>query len=251
MARHSVWVRFSPVPALLALAAVAACHPMPNETGARFAQDGLTLAMSGGEGGAANACFLCHGLDGQGDGVSVPRLAGLDAGYLQKQMEDYATNLRHDPVMTPIAGWLSQDDRRAVAAYYSGLAPPEHDLPPLPRPAVYLTGAPERGVEACAVCHGRDGEGVGPGNPALAGQPAAYTIEQIRRWQAGERRNDARRVMAEAVAGLTDDEIRAIAAWLETSPTLPAPASDAASASAAADAAARPESSHGARRPGR
>ncbi len=251
MPRHSVLVRTPALLVTLAAAVAAACHPMPNETGARFAEDGLTLAMSGGEGGATNACFVCHGLAGHGDGVSVPRLAGLDAGYLQKQMEDYATNVRHDPVMGPIAGWLSHDDRRAVAAYYAGLPPPQSADAFAPPPAIYLTGAPERGVEACAVCHGRNGEGVGPANPALTGQPAAYTIEQIRRWRRGERRNDPRRVMADAVAGLTDDEARAIAAWLETSPALPAPASDAASASAAATAAARPEASHGARRPGR
>ncbi len=228
----------------LATVVLTACHPIANETGARFTADGETIAMSGGEGGPANACFACHGLEGEGDGVSVPRLAGLDAGYLQKQMEDYATNVRHHEAMGPIAGWLNHEDRRAVAAYYAAMT------------AKYwfeqLAGLPcDIDVEACVACHGPAGQGVGPGNPALSGQPAAYTIEQIRRWQRRERRNDPRGVMTEAVAGLTVSETRAIALWLETSPTLPAPASDAASASAAAATAARPAASRGARRPDR
>lgn len=88
--------------------------PPSNETGAAFTRTGQVIAMGGGEGGAANACFSCHGLDGAGDGVSTPRLAGLDAGYLQKQMEDYANDVRQDAVMTQVARWLDDGDRRAV-----------------------------------------------------------------------------------------------------------------------------------------
>ena len=241
-----------PLLAALAFAtAAAACSPATNRTGEAFTADGEIIAMGGGEGGPANACFSCHGLDGAGDGVSVPRLAGLDAGYLQKQLSDYAQDLRADPVMTPIARWLDDADQRAVAAWYAALPPPPAARAARPPPAIYLDGAPERGVAACASCHGGDGQGVGPGNPAISGQPAAYTLDQLRRWKTAERRNDPRGVMAGAVAGLTEAEMRAIAAWLETAPTAPPPASDAASASAAAAVAARPGASRGTRRPDR
>jgi len=245
-------VRLFPVVLILS-AAAAACTPATNDTGEAFTASGEIIAMSGGEGGAANACFSCHGLDGMGDGVSVPRLAGLDVGYLQKQLEDYANETRADAVMGPIAKWLDDGDRRAVAAWYAALPPPPTDEagPVAPAPAIYRNGATDRGVIACASCHGETGLGIGRGNPALAGQPAAYTLEQLRRWKTAERRNDPRGVMADAVAGLSDAEMRTIAAWLETLPTAPPPASDAASASAAAAAAARPEASRGTRRPGR
>ena len=227
----------------------AACSGADDRSTAAFTADGRVIAMGGGEGGAPNACFSCHGLDGLGDGVSVPRLAGLDAGYLQKQLEDYANRLRDDPAMYEAARWLDHDDRRAVAAWYAALPTPSGDA--APPPPVWLRGRPEGGVAACAVCHGAQGQGVGPGNPAVAGQPAAYTLDQLRRWQTGKRRNDPRSVMSDAVAGLTETEMRAIAAWLETAPIAPPPASDAASASASAAAAARPEASRGVRRPGR
>ncbi len=228
----------------------AACSGADSQSTAAFTADGQVIAMSGGEGGASNACFSCHGLDGMGDGVSVPRLAGLDAGYLQKQLEDYANRLRDDPAMYEAARWLDDDDRRAVAAWYAALPPPSRGVA-APPPAVWLRGGPDAGVPACAVCHGDQGQGVGPGNPAVAGQPAAYTLDQLRRWKTGGRRNDPRSVMSDAVAGLTETEMRAIAVWLETAPIAPPPASDAASASASAAAAARPEASRGVRRPGR
>ncbi len=233
--------------------ATAACTPSTNETGAAFTRDGQVIAMSGGEGGPGNACFSCHGLNGEGDGVSVPRLAGLDAGYLQKQMEDYANDVRQDAVMTQVARWLDDDDRRAVSAWYASLPPPAARAGVVAgaAPAVYLAGAPGRGIQACASCHGVNGEGLGAANPAIAGQPAAYTIDQLQRWQKAERRNDPRGVMAQAVAGLTAPEIAAIAVWLERQSTSPPPDSDAASVSDAASAAAGSAASRGIRHPDR
>lgn len=241
-------------PILIGLAlAFGGCSLPSNETGEALTRTGETVAMSGGDGGARNACFTCHGLDGAGDGISIPRLTGLDAGYLQKQMEDYASDVRHDDAMTRISLRLDQRQRRAVAAYYSDMPVPVPDSgasAPLP-PAIWLRGSPSRGVAACAICHGPTGLGVGPGNPAVAGQPAAYVVEQIGRWKTGKRRNDPRGVMAQAVAGLTDAETAAIGRWLERQSASPAPGSDAASVSAAATAAARPAPLHEAHRPGR
>ena len=59
----------------------------------RFGRSGELIAMSGGEGGARYACVTCHGARGEGNGFDAPRLAGLPAGYLQKQMEDYRGRL--------------------------------------------------------------------------------------------------------------------------------------------------------------
>ena len=219
--------------------------------GAAFTETGQIIAMGGGEGGQANACFSCHGLEGEGDGVSVPRLAGLDAGYLQKQMEDYAKDVRQDVVMKVVARWLDDGDRRAVAQFYADMPARPSRGPAGPPPALYLTGDASRGVASCASCHGADGLGVGFGNPAIAGQPAAYTVDQLHRWQERKRRNDPRGVMTDAVKNLTAAEIAQIAVWLEHAPAAPPPDTDVASASAAASAAARPEASRGVRRPDR
>src|SRR5215217_5541725 len=171
----------------LSLFALAACHPIANDTEAALTASGELVALSGGGAGARNACFSCHGLDGLGDGDSVPRLAGMEVGYLQKQMEDYARALRHDAVMSPIARRLSEGDRRAVVAWYAAMPAPAGAAGAAgigtPAPILFAQGDPARGVVACAACHGDEGQGAGPGNPALAGQPAAYTLEQLTRWK--------------------------------------------------------------------
>jgi len=239
------------LPTFLALGLLAGCHPATNQTEAALTATGELVALSGGGAGAANACFSCHGLQGQGDGDAVPRLAGLDVGYLQKQMQDYASELRPDPVMSTLSRRLTDDERLAVVRWYAAMPPPPGAPVATPAPALYLRGDPARGVVACASCHGAEGQGAGPGGPALAGQPAAYTVEQLERWKQTKRRNDPRGVMTAAVAPLTLGEMQRIAAWLETrSPSRP-PDSGAATASVAATAAAEPAASRGIRHPDR
>ncbi len=228
---------------ILVAAGLTGCHPVADATGAAFGATGELVALSGGGAGAANACFTCHGLAGQGDGASVPRLAGLDSGYLQKQMEDYASGLRADEVMGGIAGRLTHDERRAVAAWYAGR--------PVPVVVAGPMKAPPAAYAACVDCHGAAGEGGGAANPALAGQPAAYPLEQLRRWKTVERRNDPRGVMTAAAAPLSEREMMAIAAWLETRPASPPPGNAAASASAAGSAGAGSAAFRAGRRPDR
>lgn len=230
---------------------LAACDTTPGETDRAFQASGEIIAMSGGAGGAGNACFTCHGLKGEGDGVSSPRLAGLDQGYLQKQMEDYASGLRPDDVMTRVARGLDSDARRIVAAWYAGLPAPPAGASAAPSPSIWLTGDTARGITACAACHGTQGQGAGAGQPIVTGQPAAYTLEQIDRWKSGQRRNDPRGVMAAAVQHLTEQEAQAIAHWLSTQSPSSARAEASLARAASVAAAARPAASRETRRPAR
>ncbi len=224
---------------LTATMLLAGCGVADPRAGAAFSATGQLIALSGGDGGAANACFTCHGAQGQGDGGATPRLAGHSAGYLEKQLADYATELRPDAVMAPIAKRLNDTDRRAVSAYYAALTVPAAVQPALPAPARYAAD--------CAACHGGDGEGIGPANPALAGQPARYILEQLRRFSHAERRNDPRGVMSASAAALSPAESAAIATWLQTRSAARPPRDDAASLSAAAAAARQWAASHAAR----
>lgn len=218
---------------------LAGCAVADDQTGAAFKETGQLIALSGGDGGASNACFTCHGIEGEGDGAFAPRLAGLSVGYLDKQLNDYASQLRPDKVMAPIAKRLTDADRAAVSAYYAALAAPTAVEPALAAPAAYM--------DNCAACHGDNGEGVGPANPALAGQSAAYLREQLWRFRRTERRNDPRGVMLASAAELSPAEVEATATWLSTRSSAQAPRSDAASLSAAAAAAQRWAASHAAR----
>lgn len=196
--------------ALVCLFALAACGgPVAPPDPA----SGRLIAYGGGPGGADDACFTCHGFDGEGEG-RTPSLAGLDAAYIAKQLADYAQQSRPDDVMTPIARRMSDGDRRAVALYYASLPAPTPRAPERLL-ALYHEGDRERAIGRCVNCHGADGAGEGAANPAIGGQPAAYTAEQLRRWRRSVRRNDARDVMGSAVRGMTDDEIEEMAVYIQ------------------------------------
>jgi cytochrome c553 len=53
---------------------------------------------------AAASCIACHGAQGEGQAApGYPRLAGLPADYLQRQLQAYAGGMRANPIMTPLA----------------------------------------------------------------------------------------------------------------------------------------------------
>lgn len=187
-----------------------------------FSASGELIALSGGEAGAANACFTCHGLDGGGDGAGAPRLAGLGFGYLDLQLESYASGRRRHPEMEYIARQLSAGERQAVAAFYAAMPAPFHGDAAVPAHPLYAEGDPARGLVPCASCHGADGAGVGAGNPPLAGQPAAYLEAQLHAWRSSERRNDPGNLMLVIARRLTEQEIRSLSAYAAALPGGPA-----------------------------
>jgi cytochrome c553 len=230
--------------ALLALA-LAGCSAAAETNPDPFTATGELVALSGGDAGASNACFTCHGLDGAGNGAGAPRLAGLGLGYLNRQMEDYASGRRQHPEMHYIAARLDAGERQAVSAYYAAMRFAANSPPPHPFASslskgspsssaraeedkglrraqperdrvtaarLYVEGDPARQLPACATCHGASGEGVGQGNPPLAGQSAAYLAAQLHAWRLGRRRGDAGNLMLAISRRLTPAEIRSVSA---------------------------------------
>ena len=199
--------------------AAAACAPPPGDVPDPFAASGELIAMSGAAAGGSNACFTCHGIGGGGNGAGVPRLADLNAGYIQHQMEAFTDGRRHNPEMRWIAQQLSVRERLLVSGYYANLEwnPPAPARAP-PPPEIFVAGDPARGLPACAACHGFDGLGIGQGIPPLAGQPRQYLAQQLESWRRGQRRSDPDDVMLEIARALTPEEIRALAAYASQLP---------------------------------
>ena len=195
--------------------ALAGCSATEPTSADRFTGNGHVIALSGGDGGADAACFTCHGLDGLGNGAGAPRLAGLNLGYLDRQLEAYASGRRSHPEMEAIAKRLDPAHRHRVSSYYAALpyVPASPLVPPPPAPALYVTGDPSRGLPACAACHGLAGQGIGPANPPLGGQPAAYLAEELEKWRLSKRRNDPGNVMLRISQLLTPSEIAALSAY--------------------------------------
>ena len=189
--------------------------------------DAATITQQGNGKGAA-PCMACHAPDGGGNAATgFPRLAGLNAAYLQQQLDDFANGTRANPVMEPNASALSENERAALAKYYSTLpvparlAKPAAAKPDAAGERLATRGDWSRKLPACVQCHAPGGVGVGANFPPLAGQPAAYIASQLRAWQQGTRHNDPLQLMQHVARQLTPQEIDAVAGWFAAQP-LPA-----------------------------
>ncbi|WP_415889164.1 c-type cytochrome [Neptuniibacter sp. SY11_33] len=66
-------------------------------------------------------CAACHGENGISALPMYPNLAGQKAAYLAKQLRDFKSGARKDPVMAPMSSTLSDADIDNLSAYYSSL----------------------------------------------------------------------------------------------------------------------------------
>ncbi len=68
-------------------------------------------------------CAACHGATGISVNPVWPNLAGQKAAYLEKQLKDFKSGERKDPLMSPQAMPLSDADIKNLAAYFAGQKP--------------------------------------------------------------------------------------------------------------------------------
>ena len=181
----------------------------------------------------AHACEGCHGAHGEGMAAKgYPRLAGQAAGYLAKQLDDFASGRRTNPVMTPLAKSLTEQQRSDVASYFASLATPYEtavgaaDAALLERGRLLArSGDESKQLQACANCHGPGGSGERFATPYLEGQSATYLATTIKEWKSGARANDAGKQMVVVARRLDDRDIAAVAAYfagvVRSSPTEP------------------------------
>ncbi|MCG8466171.1 MAG: cytochrome c [Xanthomonadales bacterium] len=69
----------------------------------------------------AGTCAGCHGANGISASPAWPNLAGQKEAYLAKQLKDFKSGARKDPVMAGMAAALSDEDIANLAAYYASL----------------------------------------------------------------------------------------------------------------------------------
>lgn len=77
----------------------------------------------------AQACAGCHGANGVSDSDQFPILAGQYKDYLIQALHEYKNGGRTNPIMTGMAGGLSEEDIKDLAEYFSSLPGPLHTLP--------------------------------------------------------------------------------------------------------------------------
>jgi cytochrome c553 len=173
------------------------------------------------------ACAPCHGANGQGTNDDyVPRLAGKPAGYLYNQLLAFREGRRKYPPMNYLLEFLPDPFLKAMADYFAA------EQSPLPLPAapvvskeilargelLALRGDPARNVPACANCHGPSFTGMEPAVPGLLGLRTNYVSAQLGAWRYGTRTAAAPDCMQVVAAHLTEDDVKALAAWLSSRP---------------------------------
>ncbi|HXJ51539.1 MAG TPA: c-type cytochrome [Burkholderiales bacterium] len=171
---------------------------------------------------AGQVCAACHAADGNSVAPTNPKIAGQFAEYLQKQLGDFKAHqnkkpARDNPIMTPMASNLSDDDIQSVAAYYAGqkLRPAtaaDKDLAALGQ-KIWRGGIAATSVPACGGCHGPAGAGIPVQYPRLAGQFAEYVAAQLKGFKDGARSNDPNGIMRGVAARMTEREIQAVAQY--------------------------------------
>jgi cytochrome c553 len=167
----------------------------------------------------STACIACHGPGGNSVNPEWPNLAGQSQTYIHKQLQAFKGGARKNPLMTPMAMGLSEEDMADLGAYFAGQKPTGLEADPgklAVGQRVYRSGDPKNGVPACAACHGPGGDGNAPAAyPALRGQYATYVAAQLRNFRAGTRQTDPSQMMRTVASTMTDEQIDAVASYVQ------------------------------------
>ena len=193
MAVTTPWMRVIPAALVLLAGALGSIRAAADEAPAD-AKRGERIAYT---------CFGCHGIPDYRNAYPnyhVPRLGGQHAGYLAAALTEYRAGTRAHPTMRGQAASLSDADVRDIAAFFASATP-------APSGGAGV-GSPPAAAQLCIACHGRDGVGITPDYPTLAGQYADYLDTALKAYRKGTRQNP---IMGGFAATLKDEDIAALA----------------------------------------
>lgn len=179
-------------------------------------QANAKLDLAKGGAGFSAVCAACHGADGNSTIVANPSLAQQHPEYLVKQLKEFKSGVRKDPVMQGFAAMLSDQEMRDISGWLAtqkakGGYAKDKELVVLGE-RIFRGGLQDRNIAACASCHSPNGAGLPVQYPRLAGQHADYTTKQLIEFRDGKRGNSL--PMTQVAAKLNDREIRAVADYI-------------------------------------
>jgi cytochrome c553 len=176
----------------------------------------LPLAVQA-EGEPNALCTGCHNEDGNSVTPEFPKLAGLDAVYIAKQIKDFKNDKRVSEIMGPMANQIPDKDIGLLASYFSkqkrSVGTVTDQQLATQGQQIYDDGIVSSAVPACSGCHGEKGEGTDK-FPRLAGQHTVYLITQMNNFKNAVRNNDPRKVMRAITMRMTEQDMKAAAEYI-------------------------------------
>ena len=209
-------------PAAAAPAAAAPAAPAVAADAAPAAAPAVAAAPNGkpdpaaGEAKFGTVCAACHGQGGNSGTAANPKLSAQHPAYIVKQLQEFKSGKRPNPIMQGFAAQLNDADMKNIAAYLGtqkaspGFAK-DKELVSLGE-KIYRGGNQSRQLPACAGCHSPNGAGIPAQYPRLSGQHADYTASQLVGFRDGIRKNSPQ--MGQIAAKLNDREIRAVSDYI-------------------------------------
>lgn len=159
-------------------------------------------------------CAACHGADGNSTNPQVPSIAGQPKLFIETQLVLFREELRKSEQMAPVVKGLKDAEIVKLAEHFSKL-PAKVMESGAPDASAMTRGAERAKALRCNVCHLSDFSGQNQ-IPRLAGQREAYLEAEMRAYRDGKR-TGGDTIMAAALYGVSDADIKALAHYLSRS----------------------------------
>lgn len=164
-------------------------------------------------------CAACHGADGNSTNPQIPSIAGQPKLFIETQLVLFREELRKSEQMLPVVKGMKDAEIVKLAEHFSKLPAKGVETGPADKALTQL-GSRKAKELRCGICHLSDFRGQNQ-VPRLAGQREAYLAGEMRAYRDGKR-SGGDTIMAAALYGVSDADIRALAHFLSRS-RAPAP----------------------------
>ncbi|MES2206514.1 MAG: c-type cytochrome [Pseudomonadota bacterium] len=170
----------------------------------------------------SQTCAACHGADGNSVIPENPVLAGQVPEYIERQLKNFKSDVRPNPIMKGMAASLTPEDMKELGGFFGSqkIKAKTSKAPDLVEQGkvIFRFGNEKSGLPACMGCHGPAGAGVPTQYPRLAGQHASYILKQLKSFRKGERganKSDiSGKIMVDVAKKLSEEEMTAVAEYI-------------------------------------
>ena len=169
-----------------------------------------SLADGPSEAALSQTCNGCHGWNGVSQGESIPSIAGLNADFMTKAMEQFKEGRRSATIMDRIAKGYKTYELRKVARYFSRQPWVRVDTP---LDSALVARGQALHERHCAECHEDSGRYQDKDVPRLAGQRPNYLFIQLTKYANKEPKMPQPSDMADKLGAVELSDLPALSAF--------------------------------------